>query len=142
MRGEKLDRFLERRGEIAARYARDLEGSGLIPQRFDESKVRHAWHLYVVQLPPDRPEQDRRELYRALRAAGVGVNVHYLPVHLHEYYRRRFGTQPGDFPVSEAYYQRALTLPLFPKMSEQEVSRVLETVRTEWEAISRGAAWR
>ena len=139
---EKLDCFLERRRSIAQHYAQGLEASGLISQRFDGAQVRHAWHLYVVQAQSDRPEQDRRELYRALRAAGVGVNVHYLPVHLHEYYRRRFGHKPGDFPVSEAYYQRALTLPLFPKMSEEDVNRVLETVRAEWEAISRGATWK
>ncbi len=139
---ERLDRFLDRRRQIVERYGRGLEGAGLVPQRFDGTQSRHAWHLYVVQVQSERPEQDRRELYRALRAAGIGVNVHYLPVHLHPYYREHFGYKPGDFPAAEAYYQRALTLPLFPKMDEEDVSRVLETVRGEWEAISRGAAWK
>jgi len=139
---DKLDRFLDRRCAIAQRYARELEGSNLIPQRFDPERTRHGWHLYVVQVQSERPEQDRRDLYRALRAAGIGVNVHYLPVHLHAYYRERFGHKPGDFPAAEGYYQRALTLPLFPKMSEEEVNRVLETVRAEWETISGGAEWK
>lgn len=140
---EKLDRFLDRRREIARRYERGLEGTGLLPQGFDPERFRHAWHLYVVQLPFDRPAQDRLALYRALRAAGIGVSVHYLPVHLHAYYRERLGYPPGSFPVAEAYYERALTLPLFPRMSEQEVERVLETVQAEWEKISMGeTAWK
>ncbi len=139
---EKLDRFLQRRAEIAKRYAKELEGSGLLPQQYDAAKFRHAWHLYVVRLQSDRPEQDRRELYRALRTAGIGVNVHYLPVHLHEYYRKRFGTQPGDFPAAEDYYRRAITLPLYPRMTDEEVERVMETVQAEWEMLSKGAAWK
>ncbi len=139
---EKLEGFLARRRAIALRYGRELEGSCLIPQRFDDAQVRHAWHFYVVQLQSDRPEQDRRELYLALRAAGIGVYVHYLPVHLHSYYQKSFGYRPGDFPAAEAYYQRALTLPLYPKMSDEDVDRTLERVQTEWGAISRGAAWK
>ena len=139
---EKIDRFLERRWAIAQSYREAMEGTELVSQRFDPSGVRHSWHLYVVQVQSKRPEQDRREFYCALRNAGIGVNVHHLPVHLHDYYRRRFGYAPGQFPAAEAYYQRAVTLPLYPRMSDDEVSRVLETVRTEWEAISRGAAWK
>lgn len=139
---EKLDRFLDRRRAIADRYSRALEGSGLLPQCFDGTRIRHAWHFYVVQLQSDRPEQERRELYQALRAAGIGVYVHYLPVHLHSYYQKSFGYRPGSFPAAEAYYQRALTLPLYPKMSDEEVERTLEIVQTEWEAISKGAAWK
>lgn len=139
---KKLDRFLDRRRAIADRYNRALEGSGLRPQRFDESRVRHGWHFYVVQLQSERPEQDRRELYLALRAAGIGVYVHYLPVHLHSYYRQNFGYRPGAFPTAEAYYQGALTLPLYPKMNDEEVGRTLEKVQAEWEGISKGAVWK
>ena len=139
---ERLDGFLDRRRAIALRYGQELEGAQMVPQQFDRAQVRHAWHFYVVQLQSDRPEQDRRELYLALRAAGIGVYVHYLPVHLHSYYQNSFGYRPGDFPVAEAYYQRALTLPLYPKMSDEAVDRTLETVQTEWGAISRGATWK
>ena len=139
---EKMDLFLDRRRAIAQRYGQALEGLGLHVQRFDANRFRHSWHLYTVQLQSKQPEQDRRDLYRALRNAGIGVNVHHLPVHLHRYYQESLECRPGQFPVSENYYKRALTLPLYPKMGDEEIGRVMETVGAEWEAISKGAAWK
>ncbi len=95
--------------------------------------VTHAYHLYVVQLHLERLRAGagggagRREVFAALRAAGIGVNVHYVPVHLHPFYRKRFGTGPGLCPRAEAAYERILTLPLFARMTDEQVQTVIET---------------
>lgn len=125
----KLDRFLTRRRQIAREYKEAFQTLGLWSQPQDSANDGHAWHLFVVQLPPDRSSDERRRIFEALRQEGVGVNVHYLPVHLHPYHRRRFLGKPGDHPVAEAYYERALTLPLFPSMTDAEVRRVIDAVR-------------
>jgi UDP-4-amino-4,6-dideoxy-N-acetyl-beta-L-altrosamine transaminase len=125
----KLERFLKRRREIAREYKGAFEALGLWSQPQEAADDGHAWHLFVVQLPAGRPSAERRRIFEALRQEGIGVNVHYLPVHLQPYYRRRFSGKPGDYPVTEAYYERALTLPLFPGMTDAEVHRVIDAVR-------------
>jgi dTDP-4-amino-4,6-dideoxygalactose transaminase len=127
---KKLDRLLDRRREIAARYGRAFADLGLRPQKVTDGGQGHAWHLYAVQLLPERLRTDRGTLFRELRRRGLGVNVHYLPVHLHPFYQRRFSYRSGDFPLAERYYERALTLPLFPRMTDEEVDRVVQVVRS------------
>ena len=122
---EKLGRWLDRRREIIDAYRRALEGTGCLMQP-EPAGGRHAWHIVVLQLPAGT---DRRAVFESCQAQGVGVNVHYLPVHLHAFYRERFGHRPGGCPVAEGYYERALTLPLFPRMSDEDVQRVITVVR-------------
>jgi UDP-4-amino-4,6-dideoxy-N-acetyl-beta-L-altrosamine transaminase len=117
----RLDAFLARRRALAARYDRLLEGVAAVrPWQHPDSLS--SWHLYVVQV------ENRRKVYDALRAAGLGVNVHYIPVHLHPHYRK-LGFKPGDFPRAEAYYARALTLPLFPGMTDADQDRVVAALK-------------
>jgi perosamine synthetase len=91
--------------------------------------VYHAYHLYVIRLDLALLRVGRAELFSALRAAGIGVNVHYIPVHLHPYYRARFGTTPGLCPNAEAAYERILSLPLYHGMSDRDVGEVIAVVR-------------
>ncbi|HYI49013.1 MAG TPA: UDP-4-amino-4,6-dideoxy-N-acetyl-beta-L-altrosamine transaminase [Allosphingosinicella sp.] len=115
----RLDAYLRRRHELGALYDARLEGLPLtVPARLPGR--RSAFHLYVVQL--DDPLR-RRPVYDALRGANIGANVHYIPIHLQPFYRAR-GFAPGDFPNAEAYYARAITLPLHPQMTEADVNRV------------------
>ena len=88
----------------------------------------NAWHLYMLRLVLKRMTKTRRQVFEALRARGIGVHVHYIPLHLQPYYRDRFGTRRGDFPEAEAFYDAALTIPLFPAMTDAEVGRVIEAV--------------
>ena len=127
---ERLGFFLKRRAQIVQRYQEAFRDLGLLWQDGFGKGVRHAWHLFVVQLPLERLHRNRKEIFRALRADGIGVNLHYLPVPLQPYYQNRFGYRPGAFPVAEAYYERALTLPLFPRMTDAEVERVIASVRS------------
>jgi len=124
----KLDDWLARRREIAEQYDRALESlPGVRPLGRREGAV-HAWHLYVVRLDREALGADRAAVFRALRAEGIGVEVHYIPVHLHPFYRERYGTAPGLCPVAEAAYEEILTLPLFPGMTDADVADVVTAV--------------
>jgi UDP-4-amino-4,6-dideoxy-N-acetyl-beta-L-altrosamine transaminase len=87
-----------------------------------------AWHLYVVEVDATRTKKTRGEVFRKLREQNIGVNVHYIPIHTQPYYYR-LGFQPGDFPCSERYYERAITIPLFPAMTELQQIRIAEALQ-------------
>jgi UDP-4-amino-4,6-dideoxy-N-acetyl-beta-L-altrosamine transaminase len=123
----KLDDFIERRRELVARYDRLLAYLPLTlpsPQPDAES----AWHLYVVRLQLDRISLSHRQVFEGLRAAGIGVNLHYIPVHLQPYYRD-LGFAEGDYPEAERYYGEAISLPLFPLLSDEQQDYVIEQLR-------------
>ncbi len=120
----KLERWTERRRQIARRYDEMLRDLPQVEPLAVRPWAEPAYHLYVVRLNLPTLRVDRGEVFRRLRARGIGVNVHYIPVHLHPYYRERFGTGPGLCPVAEDAYERILTLPLFPRMTDADVERV------------------
>jgi dTDP-4-amino-4,6-dideoxygalactose transaminase len=119
----RLDEFIERRNRLARRYDELLPDLPLVRPEHPHDG-RSAWHLYVVQTI----RHDRRQVFEALRAGGIGVNVHYIPVHLQPYYRR-LGFKPGDFPAAEAYYKQAITIPLFAAMTDAEQDTVVARLR-------------
>lgn len=123
----KLDDFIERRRELAARYDRLLAYLPLtLPSA--QPEAGSAWHLYVVRLQTDRINLSHRQVFEGLRAAGVGVNLHYIPVHLQPYYRD-LGFAEGDFPQAERYYAEAISLPMFPLLSDEQQDYVIEQLR-------------
>ena len=124
----KLEANLVRRREIAARYNaafRDLPEI-MVPAVL--GGVDPAWHLYPIRLKLEALAARRDDIYRALRAENIGVNVHYIPVHRHPYYRERFGDR-DSYPVAEDAYERLLSLPMFPAMSDRDVEDVIGAVR-------------
>ncbi len=125
---EKLDEFINRRRFLAERYTSAFAGSNLILEPHIAPDSATAWHLYVIRLNLEALAWSRRRVFEELRSRGVGVQVHYLPLHLQPYYRSRYGYQRGDFPYAEAYYDAAITLPLFPAMTERDVDQVVEIV--------------
>ncbi len=126
---KKLDRFVEKRRQIAAAYNQGLADCRAVVTPVELGDVRAAYHIYVIRLRTELLRVGRREIFEALLAENIGVNVHYVPVHLHPFYRREFGYGPGDFPVAEDYYDRAITLPIFPGMGDQDVDDVMRAVR-------------
>ena len=125
----KLPGWVKRRQEIAQEYdAAFAEFPAIRPLKV-RADVSHAYHLYVVRLDLSQLRATRAEIFTALRAEGIGVNVHYIPVHLHPFYRKRFGTGPGLCPVAEAAYEEIITLPLFPRMGDNDVEDVITAVR-------------
>lgn len=121
---QRLGEFVDRRHALAERYGRLLRDLPLSVQAPDPAG-RSALHLYPVRL---HDAGRRRAVFEALRAAGIGVNVHYIPVHLQPFYRAR-GFNPGDFPQAEAYYAGAITLPLFPALETAGQDRVVAALR-------------
>ena len=132
----RLGGFLGRRREIAARYIERLAGHELLDLPVVLPGAEPAWHFAFIQLRLDRLRVDRGAIYHALRAEGIGVNVHYIPVHRHPYYRERF---PGvSMPVAEAAYERMLTIPLFPAMTDTDADDVvaaLDKVTTAYRIV-------
>jgi perosamine synthetase len=124
----RLDAWIARRRQIAAAYDRafaELPGVNPLSTR---PGVSHARHLYVIRLDPSVLGVDRQHVYALLRDRGIAAGVHYIPVHLHPFYRRRFGTKPGDCPAAEAAYQQILSLPIFPAMTDRNVQDVIQAV--------------
>lgn len=132
----RLPDSLSRRQEIAGMYDaafRDLPAVSPLRVR---PEVSHAYHLYVVRFDLTQLRATRAELFSALRAEGIGVNVHYIPVHLHPFYQQRFGTGPGLCPVAEQAYEEIVSLPMFPRMDDQDVRDVVAAVRKVVEAYA------
>lgn len=126
---DRLDAWTERRRAIAERYREafaQVKGIKMLTERPD---VQHAYHLVVIQVDVEEYGVDRDALHATLRQAGISANVHYLPVHLHPYYREQLGTGPGLCPVAEAAYERILSLPVYPAMTDADVDRVVLHIR-------------
>ena len=125
---ERAEELLGARREIAAAYSDAFLASAaadLIELPEDADDGSHAWHLYIVRLALDRLTLDRAAVIAALRDDGIGSSVHFIPLHLHPYYRRRWGTRPEDHPVATREYERVISLPIWPGMSESDVQRVV-----------------
>lgn len=115
-----------RRDALARRYDDLLAGLALkLPARLNDRISAH--HLYVVEIDGTRTRATRREVFDGLRARGIAANVHYMPIHLQPDYAR-LGFAPGDFPAAEAYYRAALTIPLYPSLTEAEQDRVVDAL--------------
>ena len=125
---KKLDANLARRREIAARYTAAFREITGIVTPIVRREVSPAWHLYPIRLDLEKLTTTRAEIFRALRAENIGVNVHYIPVHLHPYYRDRFGFKGNEFPVAERAYERLISVPMFHGMSDQDVDDVISAV--------------
>lgn len=132
----RVEGWVERRREVAARYDRALAGFSAARPLAVRPGAFHAYHLYVVRLVPGVLRVGRREVFAALRAEGIGCNVHYIPVHLHPYYQRELGTGPGQCPAAEAAYEEILTLPMFPNMSDADVDDVIRALAKVTEAYA------
>jgi dTDP-4-amino-4,6-dideoxygalactose transaminase len=118
----KLERFHERRRELAARYDKLLAPLSPVIHPVSRGNVEHGWHLYVIHVDFPALGTTRADFMNALRDAGIGSQVHYVPLHRQPYYRDRYGDIA--LPGAEAYYERCLSIPLFPTMRDDDVERV------------------
>jgi dTDP-4-amino-4,6-dideoxygalactose transaminase len=125
---KRLKAFIDRRSVLAERYNNAFAE---IPEIQTPSILSHttsAWHIYVLRLRLEALRCGRDEFMEALRQENIGTSVHYMPIHLQPYYRKRYGFRLGDFPTAEDAYRRMLTLPLFPKMSDADQEDVTKAV--------------
>jgi len=126
---KKLEKFVERRRYIANKYNEAFSEIKEIKIPYEKRNVKSTYHLYVIQLNLERFKVDRKAIFDALRAENIGVHVHYIPLHLQPYYQEKFGYKEGDFPIAEGHYERAITLPLFPKMTDDDINDVIDAVK-------------
>ncbi|NSW84043.1 MAG: DegT/DnrJ/EryC1/StrS aminotransferase family protein [Syntrophothermus sp.] len=125
---KKLPGFQERRKKIAARYDEAFTRYPYFEVPGRRPYVEHAWHLYVLRLNLETLRIDRNKFIEELHARNIGTSVHFIPIHLHPYYRDKYGYRPGDFPVAYSNYLRMISLPIYPRMSDRDVEDVIEAV--------------
>jgi len=125
---KKLDANLLRRRQIAERYTAAFREIPELISPAVRDEVNPAWHLYPVRLDRGKLKTDRGQVFQALRAENIGVNVHYIPVHRHPYYSERFGYRGGEYPVAEEAYDRLISLPMFHGMTDEDVDDVIRAV--------------
>jgi UDP-4-amino-4,6-dideoxy-N-acetyl-beta-L-altrosamine transaminase len=124
----KLDGFIRRREEIVNLYNEKLKHLEWLTLPYQRPGVTPVLHLYVVLIDYEGIAKTRDQVMAELKAKGIGTQVHYIPVHLHPYYREHWGFKPGDFPRAERYYRQCLSIPLFPKMTDEDVQRVIDAL--------------
>lgn len=124
---ERLDKFVERRRQLAKRYDELLEDLPIrIPKQ--SADTNSSWHIYVVRLDKTRTSKSKPEIFEDMKKCGVTLNLHYIPVHLQPYYQMK-GFKEGDFPVSERYYEEAFTLPLYYELTDEQQDKIVESLR-------------
>jgi perosamine synthetase len=126
---QKLSRWVDRRQAIAQRYNEAFSQLAAVRPLAVKENVSNAYHLYVIKIDFTKLRIDRATIFANLRAEGIGVNVHYIPVHLHPYYQKKFGTGPGLCPVAEAAYEQILSLPIHPGLTDVEIDVVCNTIQ-------------
>jgi len=124
----KADRMLRRRVEIAREYRRAFSGMPELQVPHDDPSVQHAWHLYMLRLNLERLRISRAEFIEELKARNIGVSVHFIPLHTHPYYTTKYGYVPSDFPVAYGEYLREVSLPIYSRMSDEDVADVIAAV--------------
>lgn len=124
----KAHTMWQRRREIAQVYNQAFANHPALQIPTDRPDSQHAWHLYMLRLRPDQLPLDRAQFITKLKEKNIGTSVHFIPLHLHPYYRETYGYQPDDFPMAYQEYQKEISLPIYSKMSLSDVEYVIESV--------------
>jgi perosamine synthetase len=135
---KKTNIFLKRRAQIANLYNKAFEdllemdipnrNKGMKRRWEGKNGTKHSWHLYVIKLNLESLKIDRNSFINELKAKGIGTSVHFIPLHIHPYYRSKYGYKPEDFPMAYNTYKRIISLPIYPKMTDKDVARVIQAV--------------
>lgn len=134
---DKLSMFIEKRKEIVNKYNEAFQFIDQLILPFQNSESESSWHLYVLRLNLDKLTVGRKEIFEVLQKHNIGVNVHYIPVHLLPYYQQ-LGHKRGSLPCAEKLYEEIITLPVFPAMSEQDIEDVIHVVKMVTSFYSKG----
>jgi UDP-4-amino-4,6-dideoxy-N-acetyl-beta-L-altrosamine transaminase len=125
---KKIEGFVKRRREIVKTYNEAFKDVSWLTTPYEWEGASSAFHLYVIKIDFQQIGKTRSQVMMELKEKGIGTQVHYIPVHLQPYYREHFGFKEGDFPKAEHYYQQCLSIPLFPKMTDKDVQRVIDAI--------------
>jgi dTDP-4-amino-4,6-dideoxygalactose transaminase len=124
----RCEEMWRKRARIAERYTQALDSLPAFHALTAAPEVQHAWHLFVILVDPARLRIHRDQVIEELRERGIGTAVHFIPLHLHRYYQETWGYRPGDFPVADNYFDRCISLPIYPDMTDEEVAQVIEAL--------------
>ena len=125
---KKLDNFVARRREIVIKYNKAFKDIEWLTVPYEKLEVYSAFHLYVLKIGFDKIGKSRKQVMEELRLKNIGTQVHYIPVHTQPYYQENYGYKWGDYPIAEDYYEKALSIPLYPKMTDEDAEYVIEKV--------------
>ncbi|MEX0599325.1 MAG: DegT/DnrJ/EryC1/StrS family aminotransferase, partial [Rhodothermales bacterium] len=125
---KKAERMWARRRDIATRYSEVFQNEPALQIPYDRPDCQHAWHLYMLRLNLERLEIDRAQFIEEMKARNIGTSVHFIPLHIHPYYRETYGYEPEDFPVAYHEYLREVSLPIYSRMTDDDVADVIEAV--------------
>jgi len=126
---KKLNDFISRREKITQFYNKSFKHLPEIVVQATRKYVKHARHLYTILLDIDKLRINRDDFFKALDAENIGTSVHFIPVHLHPYYREKFGFKRGDFPNAEYVFDRTISLPIHPAMAKKDMEDVVKALR-------------
>jgi UDP-4-amino-4,6-dideoxy-N-acetyl-beta-L-altrosamine transaminase len=124
----KLDRFIQRRREIVQRYNAAFKSAPWLTTPYEQKEVFSAFHLYVLRIDFNNINKNRLQVMEILKKKNIGTQVHYIPIHTQPYYQRRYRYHWGEFPNAENYYQQALSIPLYPKLTDEQVQYVIDSI--------------
>ena len=127
---KKCDQLWELRRRCAALYNEGFKDVREITVPYTAPGLQHAWHLYVIQLNLEQLRISRNEFIELLRKENIGTSVHFIPLHLHPFYRDTFGYRPEDFPTASSVFESIVSLPIFPQITDADIRRVIDAVRT------------
>ena len=127
----KLNFFVERRRDIVRKYNEAFKNIDFLTTPYEKEGVYSAFHLYVLQIDLKKIGKTRKKVMKELMIKNIVTQVHYIPVHTHPYYQKNFGYKWGDYPVTESYYKKALSIPLYPKMTDEDNNYVIGGVLEE-----------
>jgi dTDP-4-amino-4,6-dideoxygalactose transaminase len=124
----RVDAMRDRRAAIARQYTEAFDRSDALEVPTVPANVESAWHLYMLRIRPERLRIDHDGLAACLRARGIGTSAHFIPLHLHAYYREKYGYEVDDFPIAAREYEREISLPIYSRMTDDDVEKVIEAV--------------
>lgn len=128
---KKLDKFVKRRNDIAAYYNEALSGDDRFILPVDpEEDVKHAYHLYPLQIKFDQLKISKSDFFERMRKSNIVLQVHYIPVHLQPYYRSSFGFKEGDFPIAEEFYKNEVSIPIYPLLENEDLEYIVNSIKT------------
>ena len=125
---KKLDRFVQKRNEIAKRYDESFSSNEMLNIPKIHSFVDHAYHLYPLQIDFEKLPFTKSLFFEKMKHAGINLQVHYIPVHLQPFYKKKYGYNAGDYPIAERFYDRAVSIPLYPSLTNEEVNKVVKGI--------------
>tara|TARA_Y100000310_G_C20636514_1_gene791461 strand:+ start:356 stop:1519 length:1164 start_codon:yes stop_codon:yes gene_type:complete len=125
---KKLDKFLHKRRGIAKKYDELFSNIDTLKIPKVTDSIGHAYHLYPLQIDFDKLTITKEEIFNKMKASGINLQVHYIPVHLQPFYQQKFGFKTGDFPISESFYRNEVSLPIYPELSTEDVSFVVNNI--------------